>query len=63
MFMKNFISGKICLTLVTIQKFFDNTNKKVIAKMKDEYGGVIMDQFIWLKSKMYSIKKNRWYWI
>ena len=44
--MKNFISGKICLTLVTIQKFFDNTNKKVIAKMKDEYGGVIMDQFI-----------------
>ena len=38
-------------------KFFDNTNKKVIGKMKDEYGGVIIDQFIGLKSKMYSIKK------
>ena len=38
-------------------KFFDNGNKKVIGKMKDEYGGVIIDQFIGLKSKMYSIKK------
>ena len=38
-------------------KFFDDTNKKVIGKMKDEYGGVIIDQFIGLKSKMYSIKK------
>ena len=38
-------------------KFFDNTNKKVIGKMKDEYGGVIIDQFIGLKSKMHSIKK------
>ena len=38
-------------------KFFDDTNKKVIVKMKDEYGGVIIDQFTGLKSKMYSIKK------
>ena len=38
-------------------KFFDDTNKKVIGKMKDEYGGVIIDQFIGLKSKIYSIKK------
>ena len=38
-------------------KFFDDTNKKVIGKMKDEYGGVIIDQFIGLKSKMYSIEK------
>ena len=37
--------------------FYDDTNKKVIGKMKDEYGGVIIDQFIGLKSKMYSIKK------
>ena len=36
-------------------KFFDNTNKKVIGKMKDEYSGVIIDQFIGLK--MHSIKK------
>ena len=37
--------------------FYDDTNKKVIGKMKDEYGGAIIDQLIGLKSKMYSIKK------
>ena len=37
-------------------KFFDNTNKEVIGKMKDEYGGAITDEFVGLKSKMYSIK-------
>ena len=42
--MKIFLNGKICLTFVIIQKiqsFFDDTNKKVIGKMKDEYGGVV----------------------
>ena len=38
-------------------KFFDDTNKNVIGKMKDEYGGNIIDEFIALKSKIYSIKK------
>ena len=38
-------------------KFFDETNKKVIGKMKDEFGGVIINEFVGLKSKMYSIKK------
>ena len=38
-------------------KFFDETNKKVIGKMKDEFGGVIINEFVELKSKMYSIKK------
>ena len=37
--------------------FYDDTNKIVIGKMKDEYGGNIIDKFIGLKSKMYSIKK------
>ena len=37
--------------------FYDDTNKKVIGKMKDEYGGAIIDQFIGLKSKVYLIKK------
>ena len=37
--------------------FYDESTKKVIGKMKDEYGGAIIDQFIGLKSKMYSIKK------
>ena len=35
--------------------FFDEINKKVIGKMKDELGGVIVDEFAGLKSKMYSI--------
>ena len=38
-------------------KFFNETNKKVIGKMKDEFGGVIVNEFVGLKSKMYSIKK------
>ena len=39
--------------------FYDDTNKKVVGKMKVEYGGAIIDEFIGLKSKMYLIK-NRW---
>ena len=39
-------------------KFFDPTNKKVIGKMKDESEGKIIGEFVGLKSKMYSIKKN-----
>ena len=38
-------------------KFFDDTNKKVIGKMKDEFGGVIVEEFVGLKSKMHSMKK------
>ena len=38
-------------------KFFNETNKKVIGKMKDEFGVVIITEFVGLKSKMYSIKK------
>ena len=38
-------------------KFYDDANKKVIGKINDEYGGVIIDEFVGLKSKMYSIKK------
>ena len=33
--------------------FFDETNKKVIRKMKDEFGGVIVVKLVGLKSKMY----------
>ena len=38
-------------------KLFDRTNKKVIGKMKDEFGGVIVDEFVGSKSKMFSVKK------
>ena len=36
-------------------KFFDETNKKVIGKMKDVSEGKIIDEFVGLKSKMHSM--------
>ena len=39
-----------------VSKFFDETNKKVIGKRKDEFDGVIVTEFVGLKSKMYSVK-------
>ena len=38
-------------------KFFDETNKKVVSKIKDEFGGVIVGEFVALKSNLYSMKK------
>ena len=61
--MNNFLSGKSYLTLVIIQKilnekkFFNETNRKVIGKMKDEFGEVIITELVELNSEMYSIKK------
>ena len=37
-------------------KFFDSTNAKVIGKMKGESEGKIIDEFVGLKLKMYSMK-------
>ena len=36
-------------------KCFDLVNKKVIGKMKYEFKGIIINEFIRLKSKMYSL--------
>ena len=35
--------------------FFDPVNKKVIGKIKDEFKGKIISEFVGLKSKMYSL--------
>ena len=37
-------------------KFFNQANKKVIVKRKTESEGKIIDEFVGLKSKMYSMK-------
>ena len=36
-------------------KFFDPVNKKVISKMKGEFKGRIISEFVGLKSKMHSL--------
>ena len=38
-------------------KFFNENNKNVIGKMKDEFGGVTVTKFVGLKSKIHSMKK------
>ena len=37
-------------------KLFDPTNKNVISKMEDDSEGKIIDEFVGLKPKMYSMK-------
>ena len=36
-------------------KFYGVTNEKVIGKMKDEFKGKIISEFVGLKSKMHSL--------
>ena len=38
--------------------YYDESNKKVIGKFKDEACGVLITEFVGLKSKMYSYIKN-----
>ena len=38
-------------------KYYDNSNKLMVGKMKDETAGVAIEEFVGLKPKMYS------YWV
>ena len=40
--------------------YYDDTNKKVLGKMKDEFNGNKIDKFVGLKSKMYSLISGDW---
>ena len=47
----------------TSSKYYCSDNKKVVRKMKDEYGGKSIVKLVGLKSKMYSIldeSNNEW---
>ena len=53
---KDFYKDKICLILAAIdkiQKFLILSKKKGIGKMKDEFKGKIISEFVGLKSRMY----------
>ena len=60
MFMKSFFQWKDLFDFSNYtkdSKFFDETNQKVIGKMKDELGEVTVAEFIGSKSKIYYFKK------
>ena len=40
--------------------YFDDSNKKKLDKMKDEFNGNKIDKFVGLKGKMYSLISNNW---
>ena len=40
--------------------YFDDSNKKKLGKVKDEFNGNKIDEFVGLKSKMYSLISNDW---
>ena len=46
---------------LTKSKFYDNSNKLVVGKMKDEIAGVPIKEFVGLKSKVIvvNIKKQK----
>ena len=52
--MKNFLSKHLFdfSSYPEDSKFFDQANKSVVGKMKDESEGKIIDEFVGLKSKM-----------
>ena len=42
----------------TKSKYYDNSNKLVVGKMKDETAGIVIEEFVGLKPKMYSYLVN-----
>ena len=45
----------------TKSKYYDNSRKLVVGKMKDETVGVAIKEFVRLKPKMYSYLVNDWH--
>ena len=61
MFMKILVKVKKYLILVIIQlsqKYYDDSNKLSVSKMKPEMGGFAIEEFVGLKPNMYSFLVN-----
>ena len=43
-----------CSSYSMKSKYYDNSNKLLVGKIKDETGGVANEEFVGLKPKMYS---------
>ena len=55
---KDFSSVKVMLDFsndLTKSKYYDNSNKSVVGRMKDETAGIVIEEFVGLKPKMYCI--------
>ena len=42
------------MTLVEKSKYYDSSNKLVVGEMENEIAGVVIEEFVRLKPKMYS---------
>ena len=49
----DFSSNKEMFYFSNYSKYYDDSNKLVIGKMKDETGGVVNEEFVGLKPKMF----------
>ena len=59
---EDFSKDKECLIYYSAEaKYYDDSNKEVVGKMKDETCGVAIEEFVGLKPKMYSfLILDRW---
>ena len=55
MFVKNFLSRNICLTLAIFEKFYDCPNTMNVGKTKIVYKGIPINKFIGLISKIHAM--------
>ena len=43
---------------LTKSKYYDNSNKLVIGKMKDKTGGIAIEEFVGLKPKKFILRRQ-----
>ena len=59
---EDFYADKYLFNFSTYEKespFYDDENKKTIGKMKDKLNGEIIEEYVSLRAKMYSLKTKK----